>query len=175
MEKVFFAKRENFPSTERLMQAVFSAHYGIRDARIVRGENGKPFLEGNALFFSVSHTEKLYFVAVSEENIGIDAEPTDREIHLPALLSRFPAAERSEIADKADFLRHWTARESGTKWMGGTLADAFSRLSYSEGRLYYRALPLPVNVSLFEREGHIVALCREKGSADVEFIPFGLL
>ena len=122
-----------------------------------------------------SHTEKLYFAAVSEENIGIDAEPTDREIHLPALLSRFPAAERSEIADKADFLRHWTARESGTKWMGGTLADAFSRLSYSEGRLYYRALPLPVNVTHFDREGHIVALCREKGSADAEFIPFGLL
>ena len=59
--------------------------------------------------------------------------------------------------------------------MGGTLADAFSRLSYSEGRLYYRALPLPVNVTHFDREGHIVAVCREKGSADVEFIPFGLL
>ena len=38
-----------------------------------------------------------------------------------------------------------------------------------------RALPLPVNVTHFDREGHIVALCREKGSADAEFIPFCLL
>lgn len=151
------------------MQTVLSERFGIGDARIVRSENGKPFWENGSLFFSVSHTKAMYFAAVSEENIGIDAEPADRNPRYGALLSRFPYAEREEIKDEKDFLRHWTARESAVKWMGGTLADAFSRLSYMGGELFYRTLKLPVRIDHFTREGHIIALCREKGSGETQF------
>ena len=170
MEKIFYAERDRYPSTERLMRAVFADHFGIRDARIERSENGKPFLEGTPLFFSVSHTKFFWFAAVSEVNVGIDAESSERETDYRFILSRFPIEEREEIADKEQFLRHWTARESATKWIGGTLADAFSRLSYIKGKLFYRSLELPVRLSHFEIEGHVVALCREKARGETEII-----
>ena len=116
MEKVFFAKTENFSDSERMIRKVFFEHYRIRDAVISRSETGKPFLENTPLFFSVTHTKETRFIAVSDENIGIDAELISREIDYRPILSRFPFDEREEIKGKEDFLHHWTAIESTVKW-----------------------------------------------------------
>ena len=129
MEKVFFAKTENFSDSERMIRKVFFEHYRIRDAVISRSETGKPFLENTPLFFSVTHTKETRFIAVSDENIGIDAELISREIDYRPILSRFPFDEREEIKGKEDFLRHWTAIESTVKWLGGSLAADLKKFS----------------------------------------------
>lgn len=38
------------------------------------GKNGKPYLQGNAKYFSLSHTNKTIAVAISDKPIGIDIE-----------------------------------------------------------------------------------------------------
>lgn len=46
---------------------------GYKNIEIKRTENGKPYTEGN-VFFSLSHTEDFIACAVSDSEIGIDAE-----------------------------------------------------------------------------------------------------
>ena len=45
-------------------------------------DRGKPYFEDNSLHFSISHTKNHAFCAISSQNIGIDAEETDRKVSL---------------------------------------------------------------------------------------------
>ena len=118
MDRIFYTEREWYPSTEKLIRKIFASRYAIKDAEIERGETGKPFLRGTPYFFSVTHSDRMYFIAVSDINVGIDAEPMDRKVDYEKILLRFPPEERAEIRNREDFLRHWTARESAAKWTG---------------------------------------------------------
>ena len=108
--------------------------------------------------------------AVSDENVGIDAELLSREIDYVPILSKFSATEKAEIRSREDFLRHWTAKESVVKWLGGSLASDLKKIDYLEGMIFYAGLELPVRLSHFEREGHIVALCRANDGPPPPFI-----
>ncbi|MBP3437279.1 MAG: 4'-phosphopantetheinyl transferase superfamily protein [Clostridia bacterium] len=44
------------------------------DVRFCYEENGKPYLEGNPLYFNLSHCEDLVVCAISKSPIGIDVE-----------------------------------------------------------------------------------------------------
>ena len=84
---------------------------------VLLSPTGKPYLEGGP-HFSISHTQNHVFCAVSEENIGIDAEEQDRTFS-PALITRWcSAAEQSRIRENADFLRLWVLKESYAKFTG---------------------------------------------------------
>lgn len=103
--------------------------------KILRTENGKPYLEGNPLFFSVSHSREKAVIAISDKQVGADIEVvSDR--NYKAVLARFSAEERAEIAGTADFLRHWTVREAYIKMLGSTLAEKLNALKFVGGALY---------------------------------------
>ncbi len=164
MEKIFYTEANAFPSSTQAIEYILKTYFDIPNARIVKSENGKPYLENPKyrLFFSVSHTKNKLFIAFSDENIGLDAEVLSREVDLPLLLRRFPVEERKEIQSTSDFLRHWTARESAIKWLGGTLASDLKKLSFIKDRLCYDGIDIPVPLVFLEIEGHILALCGER-------------
>lgn len=85
-------------------------------------DRGKPFFIGSSLHFSISHTKKHVFCALSHAPVGIDAEERDRGIDLrlaskilsPAEKARFDAA-----ADQRDtLLRLWVLKEAAAKYTG---------------------------------------------------------
>ncbi len=170
MEKIFYTEKDAFPSSERFLRRIFSEFYNLRNAEILRGENGKPFLNGTPVFFSVTHTKEFYFVAVSDENIGIDAEPLAREIDYIPILAKFSVEESIEILNKRDFFLHWTAKESVVKWLGGSLAADLKKISFLRRKIFYSGFELPVRLSHFEREGHLLALCRESEEGEPLFV-----
>ena len=170
MEKIFYAETGAFGPTERVMRKIFSEYCGMREIEIVKSETGKPFLARTPFFFSVTHTREVCFIAVSDGNVGIDAELLSREIDYVPILSKFSATEKAEIRSREDFLRHWTAKESVVKWLGGSLASDLKKIDYLEGMIFYAGLELPVRLSHFEREGHIVALCRANDGPPPPFI-----
>ena len=105
-----------------LKRALFDC--GIEDFSLRYGENGKPHLADNAVFFNLSHSENTVICAVSEREIGVDAEKVgevDLEIarrffHRDefALLENLPTNE-----EKRDmFFRLWTLKESFVKALG---------------------------------------------------------
>lgn len=88
---------------------------------IVRSERGKPrFASGP--HFSVSHCKNHAFVAVSDKNIGIDAEEKDRDIDLrlaKRILSHSEMARYSSAPDRREaLLRLWVLKEALAKLTG---------------------------------------------------------
>ena len=71
----FVQKRDKMLSigAEILLKRALS-DCGIADFSLKYGENGKPYLAGRSLFFNLSHSENTVICAVSEREIGVDAE-----------------------------------------------------------------------------------------------------
>ena len=115
---------------------------------------GKPCFESGEWHFSISHTPKHAFCALSKHNIGIDAEELDRKINLrlaekilsPGEKQQFDAADDKERA----LLTFWVLKEAAAKLSGEGL----------------RGYPNHTNFSLddprvTEREGCLVAVMEE--------------
>ena len=115
---------------------------------------GKPCFEEGDWYFSISHTPKHAFCALSKHNVGIDAEELDRKINLrlaekilsPGEKQQFDAARNKERA----LLTFWVLKEAAAKLSGEGL----------------RGYPNHTNFSLddprvTEREGCLVAVMEE--------------
>ena len=89
---------------------------------IAIGERGKPYFVDAPWHFSISHTPRHAFCALSERPIGIDAEETDREINLKLaekILSPSEKAEFDEAEDKRlALLTFWVLKEAAAKLTG---------------------------------------------------------
>lgn len=172
MEKIFFAESSAFPSSISAVEKILSTHFGMTNTQICRTENGKPYLKNPEipLYFSISHTKTGLFIAVSNKNVGIDAEAIDRNVHYQPILSKFLMEEREEITACEDFLLHWTVKESAVKYLGGTLAHDLNKFSYIHGVLRYNRLELPVHVTTLRLQGHILSICGERDFSNAEFI-----
>ena len=167
MVKIFYAKRTELNSSSEMLKKILSERFSIFEYEIFKNENGKPFLrlENPALpplFFSVSHTRTAYFVAVSDENIGIDAEQCSRKTNYASILRKFPEPEQAIVKNDTDFLQLWTAKESMIKWLGGTISKDLKKLSYLNGKVTYNGLELPLRITQTTFYEHIVSVCTEK-------------
>ena len=142
---------------------------------ITKNENGKLYIHSPknlGLFFSISHTNDLLFVAFSEENIGIDTENINRNVHYSPIIKKFSASEQSEICSKNDFFTHWTAKEAAIKWLGSSISKDLNALSFIEGKMQYNETTLPLYFSFYIFNEHLVAVCGETDTDNIQFTPF---
>ena len=103
---------------------------------IARTANGKPYIEGNPLFFSLSHGGDSAVIAISDKPVGVDIEEI-KERKIASVLSNFTERERQEIKDSLTaFYTNWTVKEAYIKLNGGTLAHDLKRLEYFGNTLY---------------------------------------
>ena len=171
MEKIFYTAKSAYPSTHCAVQKILSECFGVTNAEISRTENGKPFLKNCPLFFSVSHTQDNLFIAFSDTNVGIDAEPFNRTTDYLSIVKKFPMEERAEICSQEDFLHHWTAKESAIKWLGGKLSQNLFVLAFIDGVMKYGAIELPSPI-FFQLQDCLVAISCERDFSQAELIPF---
>ena len=101
-----------------LLNKILYENYGIKQANIYRTENGKPYLRGSNIYFSISHSGEYVATAVSDSEIGIDIEcvrkcPTD-------IKSRICTdSEKKYIGDDdVKILTVWTLKEAAVKMTG---------------------------------------------------------
>ena len=96
--------------------------YGAPLPAILRTERGKPYFADSALHFSVSHTKKHVFCALSERQIGIDAEEADRTINLALADKILSPNERAQFDNAPDkrlaLLTFWVLKEAWIKCTG---------------------------------------------------------
>lgn len=105
-----------------LKRALFDC--GIEDFSLKYGESGKPYLADNAVFFNLSHSENTVICAVSEREIGVDAEKVG-EVDLE-IARRFFHRDEFELLENLPtneekremFFRLWTLKESFVKALG---------------------------------------------------------
>lgn len=97
--------------------------------------DGKPYFPDNAWHFSISHTKRRVFVALSRANVGIDAEELDRTVHprladkvlSPGERTQYDAAEDKDRA----FLTFWVLKESAVKLAGTGLKGYPNRTDFA--------------------------------------------
>ena len=105
-----------------LLKAMYEAQYGKTMPPILTTPLGKPYFEGDPVYFSISHTPNHVFCVLSERPVGIDAEEADREIRLslaekilsPTEQPRYDAWENKREA----LLRLWVLKEASVKCLG---------------------------------------------------------
>ncbi len=118
---------------------------------ICRTARGKPYFEQGNWHFSVSHTKNHVFCCLSRDNVGMDAEETDR-IAKPVYLSPAEQARLDKSADpQQDFLRLWVLKEAYAKLTGKGLGSYLKETDFS-----------PDDPRIAELDGCFVAVLTEK-------------
>ena len=109
---------------------------------VMRDEYGKPHIIGDEnVFVSVTHAENLLLVAVSEKEIGIDAERCDRHVrNFRSLSERYFTREETDFLGddftKEDFLDMWVKKEALSKLLGGGV-PCMKSMSVFDGRISF--------------------------------------
>ena len=131
--------------------------YGRSIGEVVKDKNGKPFIPGDDIFFSLSHASGLCVCAVCDRAVGVDAEAlrTMDEVTIHRLASRYlTEAEQSRLKGNSDrmseaFLSIWVKKESIVKRSGVGIVGIKDADSENVD-LYFFSLP-----------GYVLSLCTE--------------
>lgn len=152
---VYIADKSAFRDSESYIKYLLDRYYSLSSPVLSKTENGKPYVEGNAVYFSLSHTKKKYFVAVAPFPVGIDAERSDRVVS-PIVAERY--FKNETFPDKKSLLVRWLKTESKVKYLGSTLAKELASPS--------KCSP---DFSFSEVGGHTICVCSEN-KAIISFV-----
>lgn len=108
-----------------LLAALYREETGHELPPIAVKAGGKPYFPGSDWHFSISHTPRHAFCALSRREIGIDAEERDRNINLALaekILSPNEKAQFDAAPDKRQaLLTFWVLKEARVKRTGDGL------------------------------------------------------
>ena len=119
----------------QLLQKLYRQHYKQEMPPIAVTDRGKPYFTAGNVHFSISHTADRAFCVLSDRSVGIDAEPTDRNIDLklaekilsPSEKQQFDAAANKEEA----LLTFWVLKEAAAKLSGEGLRGYPNHTNFS--------------------------------------------
>lgn len=119
------APGEGHAAGRALLRRLYREHTGEDMPPIAVTERGKPYFPGSPLHFSITHTKRHAFCALSDAPVGIDAEELDRQIS-PALAEKILSpAEKARYEAAADkrvaLLTLWVLKEAAAKCTGDGL------------------------------------------------------
>ena len=85
-----------------LLGAMYRRQFGKEMPEIAVTPMGKPYFVDGSAHFSISHTKARVFCALSNRNVAIDAEETDRKVSekllSPAEYAQYEVAENKSHA-----------------------------------------------------------------------------
>lgn len=108
-----------------LLRELWDTHVGGPMPAVATAQRGKPYFTAGNWHFSISHTRRHAFCALSDAPVGLDAEEMDRNIDLrlagkilsPGEKAQFDAAQDKQQA----LLRFWVLKEAAAKLTGDGL------------------------------------------------------
>ena len=138
-----------------LLARLYQEETGDNLPDIAIADRGKPYFPHSRWHFSISHTKRHVFCALSDRPIGIDAEETDRNIDLRLADKILSPEEKTQYDTAPDkrlaLLKLWVLKEAAAKCSGEGL----------------RGYPKNTNFSLTdprvtERDGCLLAVITEE-------------
>ena len=106
----------------QLLARMYEEYVGGTLPEISITQQGKPYFVESPWHFSISHTKCHVFCALSQRNIGIDAEEADRNIRLDLAGKILPEAEYRQYEAAPDkrtaLLKFWVLKEAQAKLTG---------------------------------------------------------
>ena len=142
----------------QLLAQMYLAQTGKPLPPVRKTPRGKPYLEGDPVYFSISHTRHHAFCVLSDRPVGIDAEEQTRiippllaqKILSPSELTRYEAAPDKNEA----LLRLWVLKEARSKFLGTGLTGYPNHTDFS-----------PDDVRITRQYGCFVAVVQEEDYA----------
>ena len=105
-----------------LLKQMYLRHVGGEMPQILTTPLGKPYFANSPWHFSISHTKRHVFCALSRKPVGIDAEEMDRNVRLELAESILSEAERKQWEQTRDkrlaLLTFWVLKEAQGKLTG---------------------------------------------------------
>ena len=119
----------------QLLRELYRAETGKDLPEIRTTDRGKPYFPDSPWHFSISHTPKHAFCVLSKNNVGIDAEESDRNIKLKLAEKILSASEKqqfdtAENKEKA-LLTFWVLKEAAAKLSGEGLRGYPNHTNFS--------------------------------------------
>lgn len=117
-----------------LIKHIFKKYYDFdfnpNDVKL--GKNGKPYLKSGKFFYNLTHTDGLVMLAVSDKEVGIDAEKF-REDDFSKVVEKYTSqGEKERILTNKDFLCLWTKKESFVKYLGGNVITDAKAVTFEQ-------------------------------------------
>ena len=105
--------------------ALYREETGLDLPPVAIASGGKPYFPGSDWHFSISHTPRHAFCALSRREIGIDAEELDRNVKLALAEKILSPGERVQFDAAPDkrraLLTFWVLKEAQVKRTGDGL------------------------------------------------------
>jgi len=105
-----------------LLARLYREETGQELPAIAIADRGKPYFPASKWHFSISHTKRHVFCALSDRPIGIDAEEIDRTIDLRLAGKILSPEERAQYDTAPDkrlaLLKLWVLKEAAAKCSG---------------------------------------------------------
>lgn len=116
------AGRTGHEAGRELLASLYREETGEALPPIAVGERGKPFLPAGEWHFSITHTRRHAFCALSRREIGIDAEELGRRVDLRLAEKILSPGERAQFDAAPDkrraLLTFWVLKEAQVKKTG---------------------------------------------------------
>ena len=113
---------EGHEAGRALLRQMYWVHRNREMPEIIEEEWGKPRFVEDPVHFSISHTKRHVFCALSDRPIGIDAEECDRAIDLRLADKILSPEEKQRFQQTKDpretLLRFWVLKEAAAKQTG---------------------------------------------------------
>ena len=155
MTELYFCRSSELQETlKNALCARIGGGYEIK-----RTYNGKPYIEGNPVFFSISHSGGDGVFLICDTPCGVDLEVL-KERKFDSYYKRLSTRERAEIGGNLKaFLTNWVAKEAYIKYIGGTVAHDLKRLEYYDGTLYCDGKKADGEINISYTESAVCAVC----------------
>lgn len=145
--------------------------FAFDDENIKKGHRGKPYIEAAPFYFNISHADGLVVCAISESEVGIDAESiretTDRV--MKRCYSDSEIAYVNSAANKdTEFTRLWTLKESYVKLTGEGIATDLKSVCFDleNGTSFSDEL---IFSQFMVSDTHIITVCKRQASGKIIF------
>lgn len=127
--------RNGHDAGRQLLEKMYRQQTGQPLPQIRVTHRGKPYFADCSWYFSISHSKRHVFCALSRRPIGIDAEEQDRDINLSLAEKILSPAEYARYSDAPDkhqaLLRLWVLKEAAAKASGEGLTGYPNHTDFS--------------------------------------------
>lgn len=138
-----------------LLEEVYREETGESLPPVARTDRGKPYFPDSLYHFSLSHTPRHAVCVLSDRNVGVDGEESDRQIRPAAAEKILSAQERERVARAEDpqqaLLRLWVLKEAAAKLTGEGLRGYPNHTDFS-----------PEDPRIREIDGCLIAVLQEE-------------
>lgn len=133
--------KKNYVVGKHISRVILAGLLNIKpaDLKFYKEDTGKPMVNG--MHFNISHTSKYVFIAISNTDIGIDAEYMDTDFEYTDILNNCFSSEEIKFVKESEtprlrFYLLWTRKEALIKATGEGISNVFVNIPSLENKVH---------------------------------------